>query len=120
MSASTEPNRSSIDGEAAPEPTGRDCFEALRHADRRRILRALHEAGEARSPKEVSEALDARLSLFSHHFRVLKKCCVVVLTDTQPRRGSIEHFYISTVMDNELVGRLLELTRAEDDRAAGE
>jgi DNA-binding transcriptional ArsR family regulator len=91
-----------------------DRIRAIGAPQRRRILRALHEAGEARSPNELSKAVGSSLGHVSYHVRVLTACGVVALTDTRPRRGAVEHFYASTVIDDELVIKLLGDTRAED------
>jgi DNA-binding transcriptional ArsR family regulator len=85
---------------------------------RRRVLRVLHDAGEARSPNEISETLGATVGHISYHVKILRECRAVVLTDVQPRRGAVEHFYISTIKDNEPIGTLLEATQAEDEEAA--
>jgi DNA-binding transcriptional ArsR family regulator len=81
---------------------------------RRRILRALHAAGEARSPNELSGGGDTSLGHVTYHVKVLTECGLLALTGTQKRRGATEHFYASTVGDDELVTTLLEITRAED------
>jgi DNA-binding transcriptional ArsR family regulator len=91
-----------------------DRIRAIGAIQRRRILRTLHKAGEARSPNELSKAVHTSLSHVSYHVRVLTECGVVALTDTRPRRGAVEHFYASTVIRDELVIKLLEDTRAED------
>ena len=88
---------------------------ALGAPQRRRILRILHEVGEARSPNELSEAFETSVGHVSYHVKVLKECGALALTDTQPRRGALEHYYGSTVSHNELVVKFLESTRTEDD-----
>ncbi len=119
MRSDSEPNRSLSDGKA-PSPEPKDCITALGSVHRRRILRILHDAGEARSPNELSEALGGHVSHASYHVKVLTKCRVAVLTDTQPRRGAIEHFYASTVGSNPLIRSLLEATQAEDEAAVSD
>jgi DNA-binding transcriptional ArsR family regulator len=114
MSLGSQPDRRLAPEQKAPSPTPRDCIRAIGHPDRRRVLRILHEAGEARSPNEISDAIGTPLGHVSYHIKVLKDCGAVVLTDTQPRRGAIEHYYVSTTVRNELVTKLLEATRAED------
>jgi DNA-binding transcriptional ArsR family regulator len=91
-----------------------DRIRAIGAPKRRQILRTLHKAGEARSPNELSRAVNTSLGHVSYHVRVLSECGLVVLTDTRPRRGAVEHFYASTVIHDELVIKLLEDTRAED------
>lgn len=113
-----EPKRQLTEGKS-PEPTAEDCIEVIKHLTRRRVLRVLHDAGEARSPKETSEALGAPLSHVSYHFRMLKKYRAVALTDTLQRRGSMEHFYISTVGDNDAIAMFLQATQAGDEKGAG-
>jgi DNA-binding transcriptional ArsR family regulator len=73
-----------------------DLLVALRHPLRRRILRAM--AGEdAISPRELSARLRAPLSNVAYHVRVLADCAAVTLVDTQPVRGSMQHFYLNAV-----------------------
>jgi predicted transcriptional regulator len=109
-----EPNRQ-LAQVGIPTPTAADCIKAISAPQRRHLLRALHDAGEARSPNELAEALGLMLGNVSYHVKALSKCGVVAMTDAQPRRGAVEHFYASTVMNNELVVRFLEATRANDD-----
>jgi DNA-binding transcriptional ArsR family regulator len=99
----------------APRAQAVDCIKALSAPQRRRILRILQEAGEARSPNEIAEAFGVAVGNVSYHVKVLKECSALALTDTQQKRGAVEHFYASTVMDNELVVKLLEATRADDE-----
>ena len=69
-----------------------DLLVALRHPLRRSILRAM--AGEeAISPRELAATLRQPLSNVSYHVRVLADCAAVVLVDTMPVRGSMQHFY---------------------------
>ncbi len=107
------PNRA-LARTGTPRVKATDRLRAIGAPKRRRILRALHKAGEARSPNELSRAVDTALGHVSYHVRVLSECGLVALTDTRPRRGAIEHFYASTVLHDELVIRLLEDTRTED------
>jgi DNA-binding transcriptional ArsR family regulator len=112
----TEPNRS-LDRAGVPGATAEDCITAINTPVRRRILRLLHEVNEARSPAEVSRAFRLPVSYVSYHVKVLKECGTVVLTDTRPKRGSIEHFYASTIGDYSLVVELLEETRSDDEKS---
>jgi DNA-binding transcriptional ArsR family regulator len=111
---SREPNRA-LAQVGIPHPNAEGCIKAISAPQRRRILRALHDAGEARSPNELSKAFEISVGHVSYHVKVLKECGALALTDTQPRRGAVEHFYASTVMNNELVVKLLEATRADDE-----
>ena len=108
-----KPNRTLAQA-GLPRVKAADCIRALAAPQRRRILRALHAAGQAQSPNELSRAGGASLGDVTYHVKVLTKCGVVALTDTQRRRGAIEHFYASTVASDELVTKLLEDTRVED------
>jgi DNA-binding transcriptional ArsR family regulator len=71
-------------------------------------------AGQAQSPNELSKTGGASLGDVTYHVKVLTECGLIALTGTQPKRGAVEHFYASTVIDDELVATLLEITRTED------
>jgi len=73
-----------------------DLLVALRHPLRRRILRLMAEE-KAISPRELSEALPAPLSNVSYHVRVLAECAAVTLVSTKPVRGSMQHFYSTSI-----------------------
>lgn len=73
-----------------------NLLRALRHPLRRRILRQLAD-GETASPRELSADLRQPLSNVSYHVRVLAECEAVTLVKARPARGSVEHFYRSTV-----------------------
>lgn len=69
---------------------------ALRHPLRRRILREMAD-GIVISPSELSARLRQPLSNVSYHVRVLAERDVIILIETKPAKGSIEHFYRSAV-----------------------
>jgi DNA-binding transcriptional ArsR family regulator len=69
-----------------------DLLIALRHPLRRDILRAMLEQDPI-SPRQISDELHQPLSNVSYHVRVLAGCGVVTLVDTEPVRGSMQHFY---------------------------
>ena len=73
-----------------------DLLVALRHPLRRQILRLTGER-DVISPLEMANELDRPLSNVSYHVRVLLECAAVTLVKTAPKRGSIQHFYCSTV-----------------------
>jgi DNA-binding transcriptional ArsR family regulator len=73
-----------------------DLLIALRHPMRRQILRRMA-ACEVISPLELATELDKPLSNVSYHVRVLVDCAAVMLVKTAPRRGSVQHFYCSTI-----------------------
>jgi len=78
---------------------------ALGHPLRARILGALdeHEA----SPKELALRFDEKLGNVSYHVRILARLGLIVLVRETPRRGAVEHHYVSvprpeTVLNSEL------------------
>jgi len=73
-----------------------DLLVALRHPLRRQILRVMAD-GNAISPRELSNSLCKPLSNVSYHMRVLVDCAAVTLVETKPIRGSVQHFYRTTV-----------------------
>jgi len=77
-------------------PKEEKLLDALGHPLRRDILRAMAD-GKPASPRELSEALSQPLSNVSYHVRVLVQSEAVTLVRTKPTRGSIQHFYRSTV-----------------------
>jgi len=77
-------------------PDDNDLLAALRHPLRREILR-LMESEDAISPRELSALLEQPLSNVSYHVRVLADCEAAVLVTTLPVRGSVQHFYRTSV-----------------------
>jgi DNA-binding transcriptional ArsR family regulator len=73
-----------------------DLLVALRHPTRRQIL-CLMADEKTISPRALATALEEPLSNVSYHVRVLAECAAVSLVDTKPVRGSMQHFYCSTV-----------------------
>jgi DNA-binding transcriptional ArsR family regulator len=90
-----------------------DLLTALRHPLRRRILRRMDDE-EAVSPRELSRQLHEPLSNVSYHVRVLVDCAAVTLVDTQPVRGSMQHFYCSAI-DAPWARQVLGTSEAEDE-----
>jgi DNA-binding transcriptional ArsR family regulator len=90
-----------------------DLLTALRHPLRRRILRRMDEEA-AISPRELSRLLHEPLSNVSYHVRVLVDCAAVTLVDTQPVRGSMQHFYCSAI-DAPWARQVLGISEAEDE-----
>jgi DNA-binding transcriptional ArsR family regulator len=68
-----------------------DVVKALSHPIRLRILHELND-GEA-SPKVLAERLGESLPVVSYHVRILVDLGCAELVRTEPRRGSVEHFY---------------------------
>jgi DNA-binding transcriptional ArsR family regulator len=65
---------------------------AFNHELRRRILRLMAD-GKLHAPRDISRRLAEPLSKVSYHVRVLKKCKAIMLEETKPVRGSLQHFY---------------------------
>lgn len=86
---------------------------ALRHPLRRHILREIAD-DKAVSPRELSNRLRQPLSNVSYHVRVLAECRAITLVRTRPARGSVQHFYRSTV---EAPWALQVLGLGESDRS---
>jgi len=75
----------------------------LQHPLRRRLLRFYVEAEGALSPKELTLlADDPKIANVGYHVRVLAENGAVELVETQPRRGSVEHFYEATNLVDEV------------------
>ncbi len=73
-----------------------DLLVALRHPLRRKILCEM-DGKETISPRAVATAIKEPLTGVSYHVRVLADRSAVVLVDTKPVRGSMQHFYRATV-----------------------
>lgn len=73
-----------------------DLLVALRHPLRRQILQRMN-GEESISPRELSSALRQPLSNISYHVRVLAECDAVSLVETKPVRGSMQHFYCTSI-----------------------
>jgi DNA-binding transcriptional ArsR family regulator len=112
-SEKTEPRRHLV-GPSVP-PTPDQILRGLNHPRRRRILRALHKAGEARSASEIAKAIRVELKQVTHHFKVLKECGVIALTDSRPVRGSVERFYASTVTGDKPTLLFLDSSEGHDE-----
>jgi len=91
---------------AGSKPKGNDLFNALGHAMRRRILRAMLETGGEVSPRELSVKLSEQLSALSYHVRVLAECEAIELVRTEQIRGSTQHFYLPAVRANWVITAL--------------
>lgn len=73
----------------------KNIYFALSHEVRRNIIRLSLERGTPLSPLETALLLDKPLSSVSYHFRTLAECGVIRLIRTEPRRGSLAHFYVT-------------------------
>ena len=79
---------------AGSKPKAKDLFNALSHAMRRQILRAMLGARQGEvSPRELATKLSRHLSAVSYHVRVLDECDAIELVRTEQIGGSTQHFY---------------------------
>jgi DNA-binding transcriptional ArsR family regulator len=78
---------------AASDHATDDLFIAMAHPLRRRILRQMLYREAFVSPRELADALGKKLSGLSYHVTVLARCGAIELVETQPVRGSTQHFY---------------------------
>ncbi|MBK5219229.1 MAG: helix-turn-helix transcriptional regulator [Thermoleophilia bacterium] len=69
---------------------------ALGHPLRRRILRRMRDV-KMISPRRLAKEFELPLSNTAYHVRVLAECGAVTLVCTKPVRGSIQHYYRSSV-----------------------
>jgi DNA-binding transcriptional ArsR family regulator len=86
----------------------------LNHPVRRQILRQLHECHTALSPNEMSQSIGVALPNLGFHARTLAQRGVIREARTRQVRGSVEHFYVSTVVENRLVEMILSGTVDDD------
>src|SRR5215212_2250231 len=90
---------------AKQKPTGPEevLLSILQHPLRRRLLRFYVEAEGTLSPKELRlRANVPKISNVGYQVRVLAEKGAVELAETQPRRGSVEHFYEATDLIDEV------------------
>jgi DNA-binding transcriptional ArsR family regulator len=84
----------------------------LSHPIRVGILEYLAGSGQAESPAAVSPHLGGvLLQTVAYHFRLLAKAGLVELERTEPKYGSIEHFYRLTPLGD----RALAIVRQLDE-----
>jgi DNA-binding transcriptional ArsR family regulator len=108
---------------AAPEMGGEgtddnELLIALRHPLRRQILRTMA-TQDPISPRQISNELREPLSNVSYHVRVLADCGAVTLVDTEPVRGSMQHFY-SPAIDEPWALAVLGLSEDGEEVEGGE
>jgi DNA-binding transcriptional ArsR family regulator len=75
------------------ELRNQELLKAMSHPLRRRFVRLMLGQKEGLSPSEASQLLGEPLGNVSYHVRVLVGYAAVTLVDTQPARGSVQHFY---------------------------
>ncbi len=74
-----------------PETIDQDLVRALAHPMRVRILEALQ--GRTASPTELAREFHESLGVVSYHANALLDVDCIEQVRTQPKRGTIEHFY---------------------------
>ena len=75
-----------------PEEWNVELLKALRHPQRRDILREIQKR-HISSPRDVAEILGEPLSNVGYHVRVLRECEAIELVKQEPVRGSMQNFY---------------------------
>jgi DNA-binding transcriptional ArsR family regulator len=68
-----------------------ELVKALSHPIRVEILETLR--GRIASPAELSREMEESVGVISYHANTLVRCGCLELVHTEPRRGSIEHFF---------------------------
>jgi DNA-binding transcriptional ArsR family regulator len=71
---------------------------ALSHPTRREILKLYLEKDAALSPKKLADLTGQKLSTVSYHVRVLADENAIELTEEEPVRGSVAHFYRASAL----------------------
>jgi len=73
------------------ETIDQNLVRAVAHPMRVRILEALQ--GRAASPTELARSFQESLGVVAYHTNALVEVDCIELVSTQPKRGTIEHFY---------------------------
>jgi len=81
----------SAPGGADKETIDQELVRALSHPSRVRILEALQ--GHTASPTELSKKFGESLGVVSYHVNALLQLDCIEQVRTQPKRGTVEHFY---------------------------
>ena len=89
---------------------------AIKHPLRREALRVLNAAAEPITPREISELISWDVEVVSFHVRVLAARNLIRCTGTRRVRGATEHFYLSNVVENDLLATILAGTQRDDSR----
>jgi Helix-turn-helix domain len=122
-----KPKRKRSGGKGARKPKGSrrrkkgvgrprgDMLLAIAHPLRRRILRKVGERDEPTSPTQLAGTLEGPLGKIAYHVRVLWRLGVLSTAGERRVRGAVEHFYVSTIVDDPPIETLLEETKNEDE-----
>jgi DNA-binding transcriptional ArsR family regulator len=84
-----------------PQALNAGFVTALNHPLRRELLKIYLERDAPLSPKELSKLTGKKLPTISYHVRVLADMNTLELTEEEPVRGSVAHFYEPTVHTKE-------------------
>jgi DNA-binding transcriptional ArsR family regulator len=71
---------------------------ALNHPTRRTLLKLFLDRDAALSPKELAELTEQKLPTISYHVRVLADKNAIELSEEEPVRGSVAHFYRASAL----------------------
>jgi hypothetical protein len=78
-------------GGRKPGMIDQDLVKCVSHPTRVRVLEALQ--GRTASPTEMAKAMSESLGVISYHVNMLDALGAIDQTGTQPKRGTIEHFW---------------------------
>lgn len=93
-------------------------IQALNHPLRRKLLRALHGADDARSPVQLSKMTGEDISSIDYHIKILVSLGAAVKTGDRQVRGARENFFLSKVSDHKQMVTILADTERDDSRDA--
>jgi DNA-binding transcriptional ArsR family regulator len=79
-----------------PHAINAGLVSALNHPTRRQLLKLYLENDAALSPKELAGLTGEKLPTISYHVRVLADKNAIELSEEEPVRGSVAHFYRAT------------------------
>ena len=92
-----------------------DLLLALGHPLRRRILRRMRDE-EMMSPRRLADEFRLPVSNVAYHVRVLADCGAITLVQVKPVRGSIKHYYRSS-LEQPWARQIIDLEPGGEDRA---
>lgn len=82
---------SAATGRRIPVMIDQDLVKCVSHPTRVRVLEALQ--GRTASPTEMAKKMSESLGVISYHVNILDAVGAIDQTGTQPKRGTIEHFW---------------------------
>lgn len=96
------------------EPLLNDVFQALGHADRRKILALIRQHGELNAG-DLAEHFDFSKPTLSHHLKVLSEAQLLV----RERRGHFIYFQVNQSVFEEIVGAMFDLFGLDQGQEVG-